>query len=268
MYLKVDGNRMLVDCYAMCVALPFEYTETSYRSTPYYSMLGSKVKYLGIGMQCFFTTEKAYESFDNAKWYPLGIPLLLTSEPNEIETKEIAFGPGARTRKVILHTYFKGGAFLVNRESIKESDCMMMTLSRLEQGKFDFLTPEVVVSIINDAQSMNGLDLRIPSEETEIFVGERYRDPTNTDQKYRFHKGKNDPHKMVSFNTRTEMHKGSTYSALFGEDVQQGMINAIVRNDAGVRDQAGLVEALITGKDMDKYAQQDFVTKTKEDGQA
>ena len=264
MYLKNVNGQIVVDCYTMCVALPFEYTESSYRSTPYYSMLGTKVKFLGVGMMAFFKNEEEVRAIDRATWHPLTIPMLITGEPNLIETKEIAFAPGAKARKCQLLFYNKGDPFMVTDEAIAESDAMMMVLSRLNQGKLDFLMPEVVTELLADAQSLNGVNLRIPSEELETFVGKRYRDPSNPDREYRFHRGKVDPNRMIAYNTRTEMHKGSTYSALFGEDVQQGMLNAIVRNDAGVRDRANLMEKVIRGMDMDDEAQKDFTTRTEQ----
>lgn len=262
MYLKIENGRAIVDCYAMALYVDHEFTEAAYRNLPYYSIIGTKVQFLGIGMMRFFGNETEMKNPDSVKAHPLGIPMLIMSEPSEIDAGNVRFSRTGPLRKCAILTYYKGDAILTSTEAIKNSDAAMMVLSRLEQGKLDYLTPEVSVGILRDTQDFNKVGFRIPSEEEEIFVAERYRDPDNPTRKYRYHEGKiKDPTNMVSYNARVEMHQGSSFSGLMGEDVQQGLILACNREEEGIRVPQTSFEALIRGEDMTSWAERDYTTK-------
>jgi len=224
-------------------------------------MLGSKVKFLGIGNMRFFKNEKEMSDPESVKSHPLGIPMLITSEPSEIDVREVRLSKGGQPRKCVVLTFYKGDPLLVNTGVIKTTEAMMMTLSRLEQGKLDHLTPEVVVSIIHDCETMNGLSLRIPSEEMEIFVGERYRDPNSPRFKYRHHEGPIDPDTMVSHNMRTDAMQSTSFQGLTHEDVNNAVIAAVNRKDAGIIDEPTTMERLERGLDMEDLKQSDYNDK-------
>lgn len=260
MFKTVNGQ-MLVDCYALEVYLPHEYVNSAYRGAPFYSMLGSKVKFLGVGNMRFFKNEKELADPESVKSHPLGTPMLITSEPAEIDVREVRLSKGGQLRKCVVLTYYKGDLFLVSTGTIKTTDAMMMTLSRLEQGKLDHVTPEVAVSIIHDCEIMNGLSLRIPSEELEIFVGERYRDPSSPRFKYRHHEGEVDPDTMISHNMRTDAIQSTTFQGLTHEDVNSALLAAINRKDAGIVDEPTMMERLMRGLDMEDLKKSDYGTE-------
>ena len=249
---------MLVDCYTLEVYLPHEYTTSTYRGTPYYAVLGTRIKYLAVGNMRFFKTQKEVDNPENVKSYPLGIPMLIMSEPSEIEVRDIRLSKGGKLRKCVVLTYKKGDAFMVNSETIKSSDAMMMLLFRLEQGKLDHLPPEVVVQILRDCETMNGISLRIPSEEMEIFVAERYRDPSHPSRKYRFHTENVDQDNMISHNMRTDAIQGTTYQAVMHEDINNALIASINRHDSGIIDEPTTMEAVVRGLDMEKLKAEDY----------
>ena len=260
---KTEDKQVLVDCYCMQVYLPHEFRDLAYRSTPYYSMLGTKCRYLGVGMMRFYANEKELEKPENVKCHPLGIPALITSEPNTIDVDEVRFSKNGPLRRCLILTFYKGDRFMVSSEAIQNSDACMMYLARLEQGKLDMYDPQVAISMLRDVQRMNKLSLRIPSEEEEIFVVERYRDPDHPGRKARYHTGNFEPDSMVSHNSRVESHKTTTYSAIFGEDVSSALISSVNRYDAGVRDEASMAEALFRSMDMSQFAKEDEESNKK-----
>ncbi|MCM1295216.1 MAG: hypothetical protein NC311_06715 [Muribaculaceae bacterium] len=191
------------------------------------------------------------------KSYPLGIPMLITTEPYEVDVRDVRLSKNGPPRKCVVMSYNKGDAFLTNNEVIKNVDAMMMLLSRLEQGKLDYMPPEVAVQIIRDCEKMNGINLRIPSEEMEIFVAERYRDPSHPTRKYRYHTGAVDPDSMVSHNMRTDAIQGTTFQGVMHEDINSALVAAVNRKDSGVIDDPSPFERVIRGLDMEEYKKAD-----------
>lgn len=263
---KTEDKQVLVDTYALRVMLPEEYRTLSYRSTPYYSMLGTKCRYLGIGMMRFFNNEKELENEESVKCHPLGIPVLITSEPDSVDVYNTRYSKNGPLRRCLVLTFYKGDKFMVSSEAIQNPDACMMYLARLEQGKLDMYDPKVAIEMLRDVQIMNKLNLRIPPEDEEIFVVERYRDPDSPGRKARYHTGNFEPDSMISHNSRVESHKTTTYSAVFGEDLNSALISAVNRYDAGIRDEATMAESLFLSRDMSKYVLADEAdeAKTKE----
>lgn len=255
--LKVEKGQMLVDCYAMEVYLPADYADSAYRGTPFYARIGSKVKFLAVGNMRFFKSEKELEDPESVTCYPLGIPMIVTSEPSGTDIQEIRFSKGGRIRKCIVLIYMKGEPFLISTETIKNTEAMMMVLARLEQGKLDHLPPEVVVQLISDCERMNNLSLRIPSEDLEIFVAERYRDPDYPTRKYRYHTGKVDPDIMISHNMRTDAMQSTTYQGITHEDISTALIAAVNRKEAGIVDEPTLMERVTRGLSMEDLKEAD-----------
>lgn len=261
--LKTVGNQMIIDTFAMEVYLPAEYVTSAYRGSAYYSVLGTKIRFLGIGSMRFFKSQKELDDPESVKSHPLGVPMLITTEPYGVDIREIRLSKGGPLRKCVIMSYNKGDRFLVNTEVIKNVDAMMMLLSRLEQGKLDFVPPEVAVQMVRDCETMNGISLRIPSEEMEIFVAERYRDPSHPGRKYRFHTGAVDPDSMVSYNMRTDAIQGTTFQGVMHEDINSALIAAANRKDAGVVDDPSPFERVIRGLDMDEYKEADYGKEDK-----
>lgn len=255
--LKQVGNQIIVDAFAMDVYLQAEYITTAYRGSPYYSVLGTKVRFLGVGMMRFYKTQKEADNPENVQAHPLGIPMLITTEPYNIDVRDVRFSKNGPLRKCVVMSYNKGDVFLTNTEVIKNVDAMMMILSRLEQGKLDFIPPEVAVQIFHDCENMNGISLRIPSEEMEIFVAERYRDPSHPTRKYRFHTGAVDPDSMVSHNMRTDAIQSTTFQAVVHEDINSALLAAVNRKESGKIDDPSPFERVIRGLSMEDYKRAD-----------
>lgn len=264
--LKEVGSQMVVDSFAMEVYLPAEYINSAYRGSPYYSVLGTKVRFLGVGSMRFFKSQKELDDPESVKSYPLGIPMLITTEPYEVDVRDVRLSKGGPLRRCVVMSYNKGDLFLVNTEVIKNVDAMMMLLSRLEQGKLDYIPPEVAVQIIRDCETMNGISLRIPSEEMEIFVAERYRDPNHPTRKYRFHTGAVDPDSMISHNMRTDAIQGTSFQGVMHEDINSALIAAANRKDAGIIDDPSPFERVIRGLDMSEYKEADHGDPNKPKG--
>lgn len=256
--LKKVNTQMLVDTFAMQVYLPADYAGSGYRALSYYSVLGSRVKYFAVGNMRFFKNQKELDDPESVPCHQLALPTLILSEPTSIDIEEIKLSKGGRPRKCIILTYMRDDLFIVNTECIVNSDITMMLLSRLEMGKLDHLSPEVVVSATRDCERINKINLRIPSEELEIFIAERYRDPAHPSRAYRYHTGAVDPDDMVSRSMRVDAMQSTTYQGLTHEDVNSALITASNRKMSGVIDDIMPMEAIVRGLDMEDLKKSDY----------
>lgn len=251
-YLKESGSQIFVDCYGMEVYLPYDYNGKSYRGADYYSVIGNKVRFFGVGNMRFFTSQKEMDSPSSVKTYTLGYPMMITSIPTEIDTRDVQFVKNGVVRKCIVLTFYRNDVFMDNVNSISLTDNVMIYLARMEGGKLDHINPDEAMNILRDVQSYNGLSLRIPEETEEIFVTERYRDPNNHSRKIRFaDQDKTNFDREVSLNLRQEAMKTSSYQALTHEDINTSLITSINRYQDGEVDEPLAMERVVRGLNMD-----------------
>lgn len=249
MYLVEKDKNIYVESYAMEVYLPYDYLEKAYRGNSYYSLIGSKVRYFAVGNMRFFKNEKEMENPSAIPTYTLGFPMFIISQPSDIDTREVQFVKGGVSRKCIVLTYYKDDILVDNTDCICNADAVMIVMARLEGGKLDHIPPEHAIGIFQDVQTMNKVSLRIPTEEEEIFIAERYRNPNNHSQKARFN-DKADPDRLVSYNMRQDAMKDTTYQALTHEDFNTSLISSINRKNDGIIDEPVALERIVRGLDM------------------
>jgi len=250
MLLKAVDDAIYLDTHGLDIYLPYDYTEKAYRGNNYYSVIGTKVQFFGVGNMRFYANQKEMDAPMTVTCYPLGVPTMIMSEPSEIDVREVQFSKGGPVRKCIILTYYKGDVVVSNVNSIKKNENVMITLSRLESGKFDHLSPEVTYQIIEDVQDMNNLKLRIPPELTAIFVAERFRDPANPSQKARHGDPAPAPDQYVSYNTRQDAMTSTTYQAITHEDISTSLIASVNRKRSGVIDKPTVYESIVRGLDL------------------
>lgn len=247
---RESGNSIYVDVYALDVYLPYDYLDKAYRGISYYSIVGSKVRYFAVGNMRAYKNQKEMESPLTAKTHPLGFPMIIMSEPSETNVKEVQFVNGGPIRRCIVLTYYKDDVFVENVNCIAQAENAMIILSRLEGGKMDHFGPEVSIGVFQDVQSMNKISFRIPSEEEEIFIAERYRNPNKHSQKARFADSTTADDRFVSYNMRQEAMKTTTYQALTHEDINTSLIASINRKNDGIIDDPTIMERVVRGLDM------------------
>lgn len=246
---RTVGTVKYVNIYGMEVYLPYDYLEKAYRGLNYYSVVGSKVRYYGVGNMRLYQNKAQMESPLTVKTYALGVPMIITSEPSEIDTREVQFTKGGPVRKCIVLTFYKDDVFLDNTNAIKSNDNVMIFLTRLEGGKLDHVSPEVADGILQDVQEMNGVKLKIPTEEEEIYVAERYRSDRDPTKKARMVDSSN-PDKVTSLNMRQEAMRTTTYQAITHEDISTSLITSVNRANAGIVDEPTIMERVTRGLDM------------------
>ena len=248
MFRQVD-NSIYVNTFALEVYLPFDYMGKAYRGYEYYSLIGSNVRYFAVGMMRPFHTEKELENPISVKCYPLGMPMRIDSSPSSIDIREIQFTKNGPIRKCIVLTYYKGDAFVTDINSVQTSNNMMILLSLLESGKLAFFPPDAMVQVLSDCEKYNKIKLRVPSEEEEIFIAERYRNPENHYKKARLSSTDN-PDNLVSYNMRQDTMQTSTYQAWIGEDISTSLIVSANRHDSGIVDDPTIMERVVRNMDM------------------
>lgn len=256
-YLKESGGKIYVDCFGMEVYLPSDYMGKAYRGNSYYSLIGNKVRFFGVGNIRFFSSQKEMDSPTSVKSYTLGYPMMITSEPSDIDTRDVQFVKNGVIRKCIVLTFYKNDIFVDNTNTISNTDNVMIYMTRIESGKLDHIKPEEAIVIFRDMQAYNGLSLRIPEEAEEIFVAERYRDPNNHSRKIRFaDQSKVDYDREVSLNLRQEAMKTSTYQAITHEDINTSLITSINRYESGEIDEPLPMERIVRALPMDDLKQE------------
>lgn len=251
-------DKIIVNCYAVELYLPAEYADMNYRGTPYYAILGVKVKYLGIGNFRFFNSEKEMEHPEEIPTYPYVVPMLLTAQPTDIEVRDVQFKANGRIRKCIVLTFIKGDEFLCNTNVIKSGDPVMMYMARLEGGKLDHIPPEVAISGLHDAEEFSGISLRIPAEDEEVFVSARYRNPRHPTQEYRYYDGPPETDKIISNNARTDAQQMGTFAGVMFEDINNTLITSVNRANRGEVGEVTPFEAVVRGLPMDKWIEADI----------
>lgn len=249
MFRESSGN-VFITSYALELYLPYDYMGKSYRGYEYYSLLGTEVRFYGVGMMRAFKDQKELDGNPlNVKCYPLAVPMLLNSAPSEIDVRDVQYSKTGPLRRCIVLTYYKDDKFLTSMECIKSPNNVMIVLNQMEGGKFAFLSPDNMVQLLQDAQSYNGVKLRVPTEEEEIFVAERYRDPANRGKKARFSDNP-DPDNLVSYSLRADAQLSTTYQAWTNEDINTSLIVSANRHDAGIIDEPTTMERVVRGFDM------------------
>jgi hypothetical protein len=242
-----------VDAYAMELYLPYDYAEKSYRGYDYYQVVGTTVKFFCVGNMRFFENEKQLDTPDRLPSYTIGVPMVVTSIPSEIDTRDVVLTPGSYSRKMIVLRYFKDDIFIENMKCLQTPNNAMILLNRLESGKLDHITPDEAAQILQDVQSMNKANLKIPSEEEEMMIAERYRDRANPSKKARMREGEiTSPDELVSLNMRQEAQAATTYQAITHEDINTSLITSINRYDKGIVDEPTIMEKVVRHMDMSK----------------
>lgn len=263
-----DKNDLFVGDYAVELYLPGDYSTSTYQGIPYYSLIGTIVKFLAVGNFRAFETEKQFLDPITTPAHPLAIPMMIQTEPSEIDVREVKFSPISVPRKCIVLTYYKNDRFIVGMNAIKSTELASLVFNRLEGGKFDNIPPEVAVQLIPDTEKMNGVNFRVPPEEVEIFVAQRYQDPDDPSQKSRF----NDNPKRktpVSYNMREDVMQSTTYQGFTNEDVNSAIITGINRYNRGQIDKPTIMEQIVRGIPIDNIVDADIKSeeeKEKEQG--
>ena len=243
------NNATYVNTFALEVYLPSEYMGKAYRGYEYYSLVGSNVRFFAVGMMRTFNNEKELNNPNSVKCYPLGVPMRIESSPSSIDVREIQFTKNGPIRKVIVLTYYKGDAFIIDNNSIQSSNNMMILLSLLEGGKLSFFPPDAMVQLLADCEKFNKINLRVPSEEEEIFIAERYRNPANHYKKARLSSNV-DSDTLTAYNIRQDTMQTSTYQAWIGEDISSSLIVSANRHADGVVDNPTIMERIVRNMDM------------------
>lgn len=252
-FFRTDKNSILVDVPIIEVYIPYEYMTTSPPGTSnkYYEVLGENVRYYGIANFKVFMSEKEHqEKIEDVLTYPMGIPTMLIAHPTETTVKEMRFNKNYPYEKMIVLTFNKGDAFIVNTNTIKSADNVSGLMSRFEAGKLTNIPPAMTDEVIEFGQEINNIKLKLPSEMIEAFSAERYRDPNNPAQKLRFSKASDDTiaNKVVSYNMREEAMQSTTYQGISFEDINSSIITATNRKNAGIVDDATIMEKIIRGE--------------------
>ena len=251
---KVQNDVAYVDAYAMELYLPYDYLEKAYRGTRYYELAGNKVRFYCVGNMRFFQNAKEMETPNKIKSYVIGVPMIVTGIPSEIDTRDIMLSANGVLRKSIVLTFYRNDIFIENMNCLQTSNNVMILMNRIESGRLDHVLPDDAAQILQDVQTMNKAKLRIPSEEEELMIAERYRDPSNHMKKARMHEGEiTDPDDLVSLNMRQEAQAATTYQAIVHEDMNTSLITSVNRFDKGIVDEVSPMEAVVRGMDMSKW---------------
>ncbi|MDE6040529.1 MAG: hypothetical protein K2F99_03030, partial [Muribaculaceae bacterium] len=178
-------------------------------------------------------------------------------QPTDIEMRDVCFVKGGRVRPCVVLTFIKGDEFMCNNEIVVNTDALMMYLSRLESGKLDHIPPEVAIEGLHDCEELSKVSLRIPSEDEEIFVSTKYRDPSHPSREYRYYTGEAETDNIISNNSRTDAMQSTTWTAFNFEDINNSLITSVNRANRGEVNPVGPFEAVVRGLDMEAIKEAD-----------
>ena len=239
-FKKVD-TKMIVTAPIVEAYLPFEYAEKDL-----YYMKGERVEFFGVCNIKYFQSEDELENRVSAPTIPIGISMMMISDPTDIEIMEVQFYPNGPFRKCIVLRYYQDDEFMCNTLLIKSANNVSSIMNMLENGKLTFIPIKHVTEVIQDAQDMNGINLKLPMESLEAMILDRYRDPNNRSKKYRFAKNK-DSDNITSVTPREDTMTSTTYQAVTFEDINTSLISSVNRARAGIVDEPTTMETLIRG---------------------
>ena len=246
--IVIKDKTAYVDSFAMEVYLPADYSDKAYRGLNYYEVAGTEVRYFGVGNMRFFDSEKEMTNPESKTTYTLGLPVIITSIPTEIDVRDVVFVKGGRSRKCIVLTFYKDDIFIKNLDVIQSNNNVMIMLSRIEGGKLDHVLPDEAAQILQDCQVMNKLKLNIPSEEEEMMIAERYRMAGSMKRASMGNPETIDD--VVSLNMRQEGMEASTYQAFSNEDINTSLISSVNRKNSGIVDEPTAIERIVRGMDI------------------
>lgn len=241
--LKKIDNKIIVTAPIIELYLPAEYAQKS----NLYTMKGERVEFFGVCNMKKFDNEAGLENRSAAKTIPVGIPMILISNPSEIESNvQVQFYPDGPFRKCIVLRYYKDDEIVCNTQCIRSADNVTALMEMLENGKLTFFPVKYIPALIQKVQDMNKVNLRLPTESIQAMIAERYRDPEHPSKKLRFAKDP-DSDDIVSVTPREETMLSSTYSAFSFEDINSSLIASVNRAKAGIHDEPTIMEKIIRG---------------------
>lgn len=239
--LKVVDNKMIVTAPILEVYLPFEYVTKGL-----YSMKGEFIDFFAVCNIKAFKNETELEHREAVKTIPVGLCIMITSNPSELDVAEVKFSPESPFRKCQILRYYKDDEFAVNTSCISQAGNVSSFMDMLENGKLDFIPVRFIRDIIDRAEKINRMDLRLSSEAKDALIAESYRDPNNIHRGLRFAKDKNSE-KVLSVTAREDAILSSTYQAFTFEDVNSSLIASVNRAKAGVKEEPTVMEQIIRG---------------------
>lgn len=239
---KMKGDAIIVSSPILEVYLPADYADTGL-----YMMIGSNTKWFAVANFKSFTKEAQLDHREIVPTIPLGISSFFLSTPSETDIDEVLFHKGGIMRKCIILRFFVGDVFCVDRNLIKAADNVVTLMGRLEAGKLDNIPPAIVKDVIKYAQKINGVNLKLPDAHLDAMVAERYRNPDNVNQKYRFSSDSSSD-KIVSVTPREDTMTSTTFQGIAFEDINSSLIAACNRKHDGIKDEATIMEKIVRGE--------------------
>lgn len=239
--IKEVDNKMIVDVPIMEIYLPIEYKDRGL-----YYMKGPLVEFYGVCNMKAFNKEEELKHREAVKTIPIGIALMITSNPSEIDIGEVKFSPSSPLRKCVILRYYKNDELMTNTSCIIASDNVGNLLTLLENGKLDYIPVKYIRDIVDRAEIINKTNLRLSLEAKDAMIIECYRDPHNINKSLRHSKNSNED--LISSPTsREESMLSSTYQAFTFEDINSSLLAAVNRAKAGVEEEPTVMERIIRG---------------------
>jgi len=203
-------------------------------------IMGNRVESIGL---LWFEVDK--------KFYELQIPVKIQFEFTETYKKKARLKPGMPEIEYDVFTLSKGDAFLHDLNYKQNIDDLAVTfISKLiEGGKLPqtISYDEVFPIYLKALEVTNITKLGISAVTLEFMLSELYRNRRNNSEPFRLnYDGKRiSPYdyKMLRITKVPEMN--STFTGLLGEDINQQIISAVLKNREGKKERISPIEKII-----------------------
>lgn len=187
----------------------------------------------------------------NEKFYELQIPVKVSFEFSEREKKKMRLKPNMPDIEYDIFTLTNGDAFIYDVNYKENIDDVIFFIQKLIEGAKlpPTLSYEEVLGVYLKALEVTKINakLGIGSVTLEFILSELYRDRRNTSNPFRLrYDGKTvSPYdyRMLRIVKIPEMN--STFTGITGEDINQQLISAILRNREGKKERKSPIEDII-----------------------
>jgi hypothetical protein len=187
----------------------------------------------------------------NEKYYEMQIPVKISFEFSEREKKKTRLKPNMPDIEYNIFTLENGDAFLYDVNYKESIDDVTFFIQKLIEGAKlpPTLSYEEVLNVYLKALEVTKINskLGVGAVTLEFILSELYRDKKNTSNPFRL---KYDAKTVSPYDYRMlrivkipEMN--STFTGITGEDINQQLISAILRNREGKKERVSPIEKII-----------------------
>jgi hypothetical protein len=241
--LKEKDGKIIVESAVMEVLIPKAYGDKGI-----FMELSDYFSFFCVCVARFFENKTHYDNgvgVDKVAYFPITIPVMVSSKPSLNYQEAVSVPKGSPLKDFYKLVYYKGDEFIIDKMYVKQTSNIKAALGVFDDGKMDFLSPEIQAEVLNSLGSYNDASLPLPPECVEVMVASKSMSVKDSSKYARFIESDKLEEAVVSLNPR-QMVMNTTSSRMFAfEDVNKALLVSTSRHSDGIIDKANEVERII-----------------------